>query len=515
MGPRASLDQERMRRAANVRPMKRSLALLAVLALAAASAPALGRGAALAGPPVDGLCAGPCVAVEVDGTTIRSANGRFVAGFRGGVPRPLVRRLSRAGLTRVVPLRTIGAAIIEGPPAAVEAVASWGVTDYVEPDGRASFLNYQTEEQTGEGAAKRGRPPLPRRLTGKGVTVAVVDSGVDTNHPDLKERVIGRLTFEATWVAGDVIGPAERDAIAETVPAANTAATTHGLSVGGVLAGSGEAAQGGVDMEGVATQANIVDFVVCCSGIAVTQVAQQEGWGTDFLVAYDYMIRHRDDPEYPGGIRVATNQWGFSPAEPYPKEALVEVLERAIDSGITLVFAAGNDGPAEGTVIEPQKLVDDIVTVGASCPALDGFDPWANDGAGAACGYGEMAVYSARGPEIDLVAPVAGIWAPKYVTAAAGNQDTAEPRPGTASDPAATANNRAWYGVFGGTSAAAPYIAGVVALMLEVDPSLTPAEIDAILKKTARDFGPKGWDSAWGWGEVDAFAAAKKALRPR
>lgn len=487
--------------------MSRSLAFLVVLALAAASAPA---SAGLQD--ADDRCASPCVAVNVDGRTIESPNGRFVVGFGDDLPPSLVRRIGRAGLARVVPLRTIDAAIVEGPAAAIEEVASWTATEYVEPDAQAEFLNYQTSEQTGEGAAKAGRPPLPRGLSGKGVTVAVVDSGVDTVHADLDDRVIDRLFFEATWVADDVIGPAERDAIAENVPAPNTAATTHGLSVGGVLAGTGEAAQGGIDMEGVAPGAEIVDFVVCCSGIAVTQVAQQEGWGTDFLMAYDYMIRHRDDPEYPGGIRIATNQWGFSPAEPYPQEALVEVLQLAIDSGITLVFAAGNDGPAEGTVIEPQKLVDDVITVGASCPAIDGFDPWANDGAGATCGYGEMAVYSARGPEIDLVAPVAGIWAPKYVTAAAGNQDLAEPRPGP-SDPAATANNRTWYGVFGGTSAAAPYISGVIALMLEVDPTLTPAEIDAILKRTASDFGPKGWDNAWGYGEVNAFEAAKRAAQ--
>lgn len=484
--------------------MKRSLGLLVLAALAVASAPAFG----------DDRCDAPCVRVVVDGRAVESPNGRFVAGFSGGLPRSLVARLARAGLTRVVPLRTIDAAIVEGPAAAIEEIASWRVTRYVEPDGRASFLNYQTSEQTGEGAAKAGRRPLPHGLSGKGVTVAVVDSGVDTNHPDLRDRVIDRLTFEATWAANGVVGPEQRDRLYETVPPANSAGTTHGLSVGGVLAGTGVAAQGGIDMEGVAPGAGIVDFNVCCSGIAITQAAQQEGWGTDFLTAYDYMIRHRDDPQYPGGIRIATNQWGFSPAEPYPKEALIDVLERAIDSGITLVFSAGNDGPSEDTVIEPQKFVDEIVTVGASCPAIDGFDPWANDGAGATCGAGEMAVYSARGPQIDVVAPVAGIWAPKYVTAAAGNQDTAEPRPG-ASDPAATANNRAWYGVFGGTSAAAPYISGVVALMLEVDPKLTPAEIDAILKKTARDGGPKGWDSAWGWGEVDAFQAAKRALRGR
>ncbi|HEV2755974.1 MAG TPA: S8 family peptidase [Actinomycetota bacterium] len=483
--------------------MKRLPAALVFVALAAASAvssaPAFGHD----------RCAAPCVRISVDGRTVESPNGRFVAGFSGGVSRALVARLAATGLRFVAPLRTIGAAVVEGPAAAVERVGSWPATEYVEPDGRARFFNYQTSEQTGEGAAKAGRPPLPRGLSGEGVTVAVVDTGVDTNHPDLKDRVIEHLWFDATWPTQGVVGPEERDRIARTVPPANTAATTHGLSVGGVLAGTGAAAQGGVDMEGVAPGAKIVDFVVCCTGIGVTQVAEQEGWGTDFLMAYDYMIRHRNDPQYPGGIRIATNQWGFSETQPYPKEALLEMLRGTIDAGITVIFSAGNEGPAPDTVAEPQKLLDEVVTVGVSCPAIDGFDAWANDGAGAPCGFGDIAVYSSRGPQIDIVGPAAGIWAPKYPTAAANN-DTAQPRPG-ASDPVATANNRAWYGVFGGTSASAPYIAGVVALMLEVDPSLTPAEIDAILKRTARDFGPKGWDDAWGWGEVDAFAAAKRA----
>jgi serine protease AprX len=485
--------------------MRRILALLAVLGLAAASAPAPAFG--------DDRCVSPCVRIEDGGKAIDSPSGRFVVGFEGPISRALVRRMSGAGLELVVPLRTIDAAIVAGPARAVEAVASWSETTYVEPDARARFFNYQTKAQTGEGAAKAGRSPLPRGLTGKGVTVAVVDSGVDTNHPDLADRVVHRVTFDATWTAGSVLGPEERDRLAETTPAPLTAGTTHGLSVGGVLAGSGEAARGGVDMEGVATGAKIVDFVVCCTGIGVTQVAEQEGWGTDFLMAYDYMIRHRDDPRYPGGIRIATNQWGFSATQPYPRKALVGVIQKAIDSGIAVVFAAGNEGPGKDTVGEPNKLIDDVINVGVSCPALDGYDAWANDGAGGPCGHGDIAVYSSRGPQIDLVAPAAGIWAPKYPTAVA-NADTAQPRPG-ASDPAATANNRAWYGVFGGTSAAAPYVAGVVALMLEVDPKLAPAEIETLLKKTARDFGPRGRDTAWGWGEVDAFDAAVRALRRR
>ena len=149
--------------------------------------------------------------------------------------------------------------------------------------------------------------------------------------------------------------------------------------------------------------------------------------------------------------------------------------------------------------------------MGVSCPAIDGGVELVGEDE---CGAGEIRYYSSRGPSVDLAAPGAGIWAPKYLTAAVGNQEFALPRPGE-SDPLATANNKFWYGKFGGTSAAAPYVSGVIALMLEANPRLRPAQIEAILKGTARDFGPHGWDTAWGFGEVNAFAAAVAAWRSR
>jgi subtilisin family serine protease len=119
-----------------------------------------------------------------------------------------------------------------------------------------------------------------------------------------------------------------------------------------------------------------------------------------------------------------------------------------------------------------------------------------------------------RGPAIDLAAPVSGIWAPRYLSSAASQGEAADPPPGE-SDPAATAHNRIWYGKFGGTSAAAPYTSAVIALMLQANPVLRPAEVAAILTRTAQDYGAAGWDGRWGWGEVRALAAVQAALGAR
>lgn len=66
--------------------------------------------------------------------------------------------------------------------------------------------------------------------------------------------------------------------------------------------------------------------------------------------------------------------------------------------------------------------------------------------------------------------------------------------------------------VFTGTSAAAPHAAGVAALILEANPSLTPAQVGEIIKSTATDLGPFGDDNIYGAGRINAFSAVERAL---
>lgn len=438
---------------------------------------------------------------------LASSNGRYVVG--GQVPAV---RLLHAGATGVAPLSTIDAAIVEGPHAVMVHIAQMDGVSYVEPDGVATLRNYQTAGQTGEGKVRSGASPLPRKLTGKGVTVAAVDSGIDTNHGDLAGQVVEDLFFEAAFPLAGVADEETRDEVIRTTPGANKTATTHGLSVGGVIAGTGAMAQGGVDMRGLAPGARLVDFNTCCATLAGEQVTKQDvGHGTTAILAYDYMLRHQHDPAFPGGIRVASNQWGFAPDEPYPKKALHAILRKAMAAGIAVVFSAGNFGPAENTVDYPMKDVPEILTMGVSCPAIEGGREISGLDA-KACGRGDIADYSSRGPSVDLTAPGAGLWAPKnpsYMTQDSGDL------PPPHDDPFGSVMNRLWYGKFGGTSAAAPYASGVIALMLEANPKLTAAQIHRILKTTATDYGKRGFDTTWGWGEINAYEAVKAALALR
>src|SRR5205823_3006846 len=67
------------------------------------------------------------------------------------------------------------------------------------------------------------------------------------------------------------------------------------------------------------------------------------------------------------------------------------------------------------------------------------------------------------------------------------------------------------YGTFSGTSASSPLTAGVAALMLSLNTSLTPAQLHDILAMGAHDLGPAGWDTGYGWGRLDAAGAINLA----
>lgn len=79
--------------------------------------------------------------------------------------------------------------------------------------------------------------------------------------------------------------------------------------------------------------------------------------------------------------------------------------------------------------------------------------------------------------------------------------------------------NSFYYGVMNGTSMACPVVTGIVALWLQANPDLTPADVKAIIKKTARHDSYTGrnteWNNSWGYGKIDAYNGLKEAILMR
>ena len=156
---------------------------------------------------------------------------------------------------------------------------------------------------------------------------------------------------------------------------------------------------------------------------------------------------------------------------------MCRAVAAAVDAGIVVCVAAGNSGPSEGTILAPANLPE-ALTVGAL-----------NDKGLADPSRHDVAKFSSRGPTAidheakpDLLAPGVGIIA---------GDKTGD------------------YKGMSGTSAAAPVVSGIAALLLSVHPDLTPAQVKEQLMRTARIL-PNVDANAQGRGVVDAFKACTK-----
>ena len=297
---------------------------------------------------------------------------------------------------------------------------------------------------------------------GAGVTVAVIDSGIN-NHPDLRDPVTGlsRVIYNESFVPG-------------TTPNDQYG---HGTHVAGILAGNGTQSSGALNavqrISGVAPSVQLVNL----------KVLDANGSGQDSYViaALQRAIALKDTYN----IRIVNLSLGRPVFESYTQDPVCQAVEAAWQAGLVVVVAAGNSGRKNdfgmqgyGTISAPGNDPY-VITVGAM--NAKNSPNKADD---------VIASYSSKGPSMldhvvkpDLVAPgnrIASLLSPK---------STLDVKYPTNEVSAASYGGTLWgtksYFFLSGTSMATPVVSGAVAMMLEQEGTLTPDTVKARLMKSA------------------------------
>lgn len=295
-------------------------------------------------------------------------------------------------------------------------------------------------------------------LTGKGIVVAVLDTGI-YNHPDLSGRIAGfvdlvrfrRQTYDDNG---------------------------HGTHVAGCIASSGRRSR---KYRGPAPGAGVVGV----------KVLNRSGSGmlSTVIQGVQWCIREKDRLK----IRIMNISLGGEAHVSYRDDPLCQAVERAWNSGIVVCAAAGNSGPGRGTIDSPG-IHPLIITVGAS-----------NDRGISDPRENRVTGFSSRGPTID------GITKPDLL--APGEKIVSLRPPRSMVDiQNKEARVGAWYTALSGTSMATSICAGVAAQLLQADRSLTPGQVKELLTQNAARL-PNEDSNAQGAGIVDARKAARSMAK--
>lgn len=262
-----------------------------------------------------------------------------------------------------------------------------------------------------------------QKLAGKSqVKVAVIDSGIDRNHPDLKGSIIKST---------NMMNPMN-----PTVP------YLHGTHVAGIIAAKKGNGIGGYGMD---PNAKILSYDVSDGSMYI----------------FDYTIANAISKAVDQGADIINLSLG-SPSTSY---VLQDAVEKAINKGVVVVAAAGNEASDEPSYPADYEGVISVGSVNS---------------------HKKLSSFSSYGASTDLVAPGENIYAPYYDD-----------------------QKKSTFAYLSGTSMASPAVAGVAALLLSKHPKLKPAEVEYILEKTATDLGEKGFDDKYGNGLINPLAAMK------
>jgi subtilisin family serine protease len=289
---------------------------------------------------------------------------------------------------------------------------------------------------------------------GQGVTVAVVDTGVDINHPDLATKWRGGTNSWFDPHGEHPSMPTDRDG--------------HGTQVTGLVLGGNHSGA----YIGVAPDAEWIGVKIFADNGAATSSSIHAG--------FQWLLDPDGNPETDDAPDIVNNSWGF---DDFPDicstlsgefRSDVQAMQAA---NIAVVFAAGNTGPDDSSSIAPANYPESFAvgSVGTFTSAT------------------LISSFSARGPSAcdstiypELVAPGFELLT-SDLTAGGVILDS--------------------YSMVTGTSFSTSHASGVMALLLSAYPDMPVATLEKALKQSASDLGPLGADNTYGYGLVDSLSA--------
>jgi len=302
---------------------------------------------------------------------------------------------------------------------------------------------------------------------GTGITVAVIDSGIDVEHFDLREggarKTLTSVRWDFTGLGADPYG--------------------HGTFIAGLIAGNGYASkQEGLDFSGVAPKSNLISL----------RVLDEYGRGniSNVIAAVDWAMANASFYK----IRVLNLSLAAPPIDSYKDDPLCQAVDRASRAGLVVVAAAGNFGvgpegmEAYGGITSPGNSPA-VITVGATDTrgtdyrSDDAVAPYSSRGATRSRSIdpvtGEVVYDNLAKP--DLVAP-----GTRLISLERAESTIIKTVPQLHVVTKSDSNNKSRYMFMSGTSMSTGVVSGTVALMLHANPSLTPNMVKAALMYSAQ-----------------------------
>lgn len=324
---------------------------------------------------------------------------------------------------------------------ALEILSSYPGVSFIQMDSAGHGALTVSVPAIGADVAKRDY-----HVTGKGVRIAVLDTGINATHPDLKSS----------------IAPTQHCFTHGACPPGNTSEGAsaeddhgHGSHVSGIITSDGTVA--GV---GFAPDAEIVAVKI--------NDRSNAGYASDWAAGLDWIFTNLSTLDVRiVNASVSTNQLYGSTSECDRSEpALAKAVKNLIEAGVTIFASAGNKGSS--TQVSAPACNTGVIAVGATYKSNQGRQPSSNsysgqwgsafaDCADSSTAFDKVACFTNSGPRLDIVAPGAVIVSDVLKSATEG---------------------------YRGTSQASPTAAAVAALMLECNSTLGPREIKDILVRT-------------------------------